>query len=288
MIQNLEPEKLMNHYEERTVTDNDFVMIFKDNKIFVKNHSDTIQFPTVVEYKKLIGANGRNRDDSKHFRYLFTIGKDDYFLADMDEKELGIATEWGRFIKMFELRCMEPLKNVFAGATAYHIYQWYNQSRFCGACGAKTVHDDRERMMRCPECNNRIYPKIAPAVIVGVKNNRKLLLTKYADREYKRYALIAGFSEIGETIEETVMREVMEETGVRVKNITYYKSQPWGFDSNLLMGFFCDLDGDDNIRMDSEELSVADWVDALDIPEQHEGISLTEEMMMKFKHDILN
>lgn len=62
-------------------------------------------------------------------------------------------------------------------------------------------------------------------------------MTKYAGREYKRYALIAGFTEIGETAEETVHREVMEEVGLKVKNIRYYKSQPWGFDSNLLMGF---------------------------------------------------
>ena len=75
------------------------------------------------------------------------------------------------------------------------------------------------------------------------------MMTKYAGREYKRYALIAGFTEIGETVEETVHREVMEEVGLKVKNIRYYKSQPWGFDSNLLMGFFCDLAEEGEIRL---------------------------------------
>ena len=98
-----------------------------------------------------------------------------------------------------------------------------------------------------------VFPKIAPAVIVGVTNGRKILMTKYANREYKRYALIAGFTEIGETAEETVAREVKEEVGLSVKNIRYYKSQPWGFDSNLLLGYFCELDDEgDVIRLDEE------------------------------------
>ena len=108
-------------------------------------------------------------------------------------------------------------------------------------------------------------------------------MTKYAGREYKRYALIAGFTEIGETAEQTVMREVMEEVGVKVKNIRYYKSQPWGFDSNLLLGYFAELDGDDTISMDEEELSVAEWVHYKDVPAYSEGISLTREMMTKFR-----
>ena len=120
-----------------------------------------------------------------------------------------------------------------------------------------------------------VFPKIAPAVIVGVTHGDKILMTKYAGREYKRYALIAGFTEIGETAEETVKREVMEEVGLTVKNIRYYKSQPWGFDSNLLLGYFCELA--------EEGLSVAEWVDYHDIPEDKEKLSLTHEMMTYFK-----
>lgn len=108
-------------------------------------------------------------------------------------------------------------------------------------------------------------------------------MTKYAGREYKRYALIAGFTEIGETAEETVHREVMEEVGLKVKNIRYYKSQPWGFDSNLLMGFFCDLAEEGEIRLEEEELSLAEWVDYRDVPDDLEGLSLTREMMTYFR-----
>jgi NAD+ diphosphatase len=182
---------------------------------------------------------------------------------------------------------MNPKYQVMAAATAWHLNVWYNANRFCGRCGTPTVHDKNERMMRCPKCNNMIFPKVAPAVIVGVINGDKILLTKYANREYKRYALIAGFNEIGETIEGTVRREVMEEAGLKIKNIRYYKSQPWGFDSNLLMGFFCEVDGSDNIRLDENELSEAEWVARDDIPEYGENLSLTHEMMQVFKTALL-
>lgn len=94
-----------------------------------------------------------------------------------------------------------------------------------------------------------VFPKISPAVIVAVTDNDRVLLTKYAGRTYKNYALVAGFNEAGETIEQTVRREVMEEVGLKVKNLKYYKSQPWGLSGSLLSGFFCELDGDDKITL---------------------------------------
>ena len=138
-------------------------------------------------------------------------------------------------------------------------------------------------MLKCPHCGNEIYPKIAPAVIVGVKDGNRLLLTRYAGRAYKRYALVAGFNEIGETPEETVQREVMEEVGLKVRNIRYYKSQPWGVDSDLLLGYFCDLDGSDQIRLDHDELETGEWFEREEIPVEDDGISLTRAMIRAFK-----
>ena len=138
-------------------------------------------------------------------------------------------------------------------------------------------------MLVCEACGNTEFPKICPAVIVGVTDHNRILMSKYAGRTYKKYALLAGFSEIGETVEQTVAREVMEEVGLKVKNIRYYKSQPWGFDSNLLMGFFCDLAEEGEIRLEEEELSLAEWVDYRDVPDDSEGLSLTREMMTYFR-----
>jgi NAD+ diphosphatase len=140
-------------------------------------------------------------------------------------------------------------------------------------------------MLTCT-CGNLVFPKIAPAVIVGVVWQDKILMTRYANRDYKRYALVAGFTEIGETPEQTAAREVLEETGVRIRNIRYYKSQPWGFDSNLLLGYFAELDGESAITLDEEELSVAEWVqrDAIETEQDDRtNLSLTREMMLLFR-----
>lgn len=128
------------------------------------------------------------------------------------------------------------------------------------------------------------FPKICPAVIVGVTDGNRILMSKYAGRTYKNYALIAGFTEIGETVEQTVAREVMEEVGLKVKNIRYYKSQPWAFTDTLLMGFYCDLDGADTITLDENELALAQWFDREDIPEVLSTESLTNEMILRFKN----
>ncbi len=293
MIQEIEPRILNNQYKPRYAGGNDieptdYIMSFKERNIFAKCIDDkNLEFMTYDEFVKCNRTKIRHNliylfsiDDMKIVRKYFLLFNDD---EDNEAEKHMLSLENYEYIKMYDVRRMQPKYQVMAAATAWHLNVWYNANRFCGMCGSPTVHDKNERMMRCPKCNNMIFPKVAPAVIVGVTNGDKILLTKYANREYKRYALIAGFNEIGETIEETVKREVMEEAGLHVKNIRYYKSQPWGFDSNLLMGFFCEVDGNENIRMDEHELSEAEWVNRSDIPNYGEHLSLTHEMMMVFK-----
>ncbi|MBR4019712.1 MAG: NUDIX domain-containing protein, partial [Firmicutes bacterium] len=152
-----------------------------------------------------------------------------------------------------------------------------------GRCGMPTQHGSGERMLKCPSCGNSIYPKIAPAVIVALTDGDRIMMTRYNGRAYKRYALIAGFVEIGETAEETVIREVKEEVGLKAKNVRYYKSQPWGTEQDLLLGYFCELDGDDTVTMDEDELSTAEWVYRDDMDMEDDGFSLTREMMVAFQ-----
>ena len=137
--------------------------------------------------------------------------------------------------------------------------------------------------MVCPQCKNTVYPKICPAVIAAVHDGDRLLLTRWRGRPVKRYALVAGFNEIGESIEDTVRREVMEEAGLRVKNLRFYKSQPWVFTDTLLMGFVCELDGSDKITVQESELAEANWHLRSELPEDHSHISLTGEMIEQFR-----
>ncbi len=151
------------------------------------------------------------------------------------------------------------------------------------------IRSDKERAMVCPECNQIYYPQISPAVIVAIINGDHILCTKYSASHsgYSRYALVAGYAEIGENIEETVKREVKEEVGLDVKDITFYKSQPWPFSNSLLMGFYCHVDGSTQITIDEEELSVAEWIHRDNLGDGWSDASLTHEMVLKFQEGIL-
>jgi NAD+ diphosphatase len=143
-------------------------------------------------------------------------------------------------------------------------------------------HDTHQRKLVCDQCGAEVFPRINPAVIVGVIDGERLLMTRYANGPVQRFVLIAGFTEIGETVEETVAREVLEEVGLRVKDIRYYGSQPWGVAGNLTLGFFCRLDGSDDLTVEEDELSEAQWFTRKEIPVPEDQTSLTSEMVRKF------
>ena len=155
----------------------------------------------------------------------------------------------------------------------------------------------KERALICPSCGKISYPQICPSVIVAIidkqqdKEKDRILMTKYAGSHssFRRYALVAGYNEIGESLEDTVRREVLEEVGLKVKNIRYYKSQPWSFSGALLVGFSCEAEGDTQVVLDREELSAADWFYRNDMPKDRSDaeISLTGEMMQAFEDGIL-
>ena len=199
----------------------------------------------------------------------------------IDDGLIDLAVERVENTEIF--RAADPQYHAFAGITGYQLYSWYKNHKYCGRCGRKMTHSEKERMLYCGECRNIEYPKICPAVIIGVTDGNRILMSKYAGRAYKKYALLAGFTEIGETVEQTVAREVMEEVGLKVKNIRYYKSQPWAFTDTLLMGFYCDLDGDDGITLDENELAMAEWFEREEIPVEPSRDSLTNEMIIRFK-----
>ena len=269
MIQDIFPEVLHNEYLRKDITADSFVVVFKGDNVLCDSHSDAV-FP---RYDELISNEGK-------FTYLFNVSGTDFFLAgDEDIK----APERFAFESIWAFRSMAPRHLAFAGITGHHIYNWYRDNRLCGRCGNEMKHDDKERMVYCEKCDNHVYPKIAPVVIVGVTSGSKLLMTVYANRDYRRYALIAGFVEIGEGAEEAVRREVMEEVGVKVKNLKYYKSQPWGFSDSLLFGFYAELEGEPDLSIDKNELSEAVWLESADIDVAPDNLSLTNEMICRFR-----
>lgn len=284
MIQDIFPKKFDNQYRASEPRDTDIVFCFTgtnraDSTVLTDsaikdNPEGLLRFPCVSDIKHLI-------NNECFLQYLFSIDDTQYFLLQYEcaaPLVEGFSYESTRILR----RC-EPVDLCFAGMTAFHLYVWYSESRFCGKCGHRTIHDDKLRMMKCPDCGHMIFPKIAPAVIIGLRNKNSLMMSRYAGRDYKGRALLAGFCEIGETPEETVVREVMEEVGLKATNVTYYGSQPWGFDSNLLLGYFADLDGDDSITLDTEELASAGFVEREDIEYDPNLLSLTATMIEEFR-----
>lgn len=304
MIQDIAPHIYRNEYKPQRPAKNSYVMYFEEGKLLARIVDEEIQYPTFEEVEK---ANSNIYEEAI---YLFTIDEMRFYLVEklacsrkfetwvkekgkaenkisLEMKERGTLCgkeETLAWLGKEDFRNAQPLHLAFAGITAYQLKQWYQSHQFCGRCGKSMKRDEKERMMFCEACHQVEYPKICPAVIVGVTDGNRLLLTKYAGRKFKKYALVAGFAEIGETIEDTVRREVMEEVGLKVKNVTYYKSQPWSFTDTLLFGFYCEVDGSSEIVLDENELSVATWFEREEIPVTEKTVSLTNEMILNFKY----
>ena len=273
MIQDIGPYVYRNEYRPQVPAKNSYVMYFKDGKLMAHFQEESIAFPTFAQLEE------KNPDIYENATYLFAIDDMRFYLVD--DLQYEEKYEW---IGKESFRHLKPEHLAFAGITAHQLHNWYQNHKFCGKCGHPMKKDEKERMLYCEACRAMEYPKICPAVIVGVTHGNRLLLTKYAGREYTKYALVAGFAEIGESIEDTVRREVMEEVGLKVKNITYYKSQPWSFTDTLLFGFYCEVDGSPDITLDETELSVAEWFERDAIPVKEKSVSLTNEMILHFKY----
>lgn len=275
MIQDITPHEFRNEYIPEVPKSDSIILYYEEHVCLVRREQEEIYFPTFGEMEK------RNPNLYDEAVYLFSVDGVGYYLVQ--DLDWGTLSEYA--LENTEIfRSVDPLYRAFAGITGYQLYCWYQDNRYCGRCGSMMRRDEELRMVRCDKCNNLVFPTLPPAVIIGITDGDRIIMSKYNGREYKKYALIAGYAEIGETIEDTVRREVMEEVGLKVKNIRYYKSQPWSFSGCLLMGFFCDLDGEDQITLEEEELSMAAWFQRDEIPVMPNRCSLTNEMIIKFKN----
>lgn len=284
MIQDIYPHVFNNQYKLGQEPSGDCLIIHFDREgaILIKADSETDGTNRKI-YPRLCDFEIK----PDNLEYLFSMDEDNFFLAEDEEIAVPTGYIYERVRNVRKLGDISK-KSIFEAFTGKQLASWYQNNKFCGRCATPTVRSLKERAIVCPNCNNTIYPRVVPAVIVGVikkgesKDQDKILLTKY-NRGIAYYALVAGFTEIGETLEETVAREVMEETGLKVKNLRYYKSQPWGVVDDLLAGFYCELDGDDKITRDESELSVAEWCTRDEVVLQPDQLSLTNEMMTRFK-----
>ena len=161
---------------------------------------------------------------------------------------------------------------------AFQIVNWDQTHQYCGKCGTQTEEMEGENAKICPECGFTSYTRISPAIITAVLKDDKILLARGSNFPENWYSIIAGFVEPGETLEECVEREVMEEVGLKVKNIRYFGSQPWPFPHSLMIGFISDYESGE-ICVDNYEITDAKWFDVDTLPDLPSNMSISREII---------
>ena len=263
MIQDIGAHVYDNHFEPHEAGPGSYLLHYVGGTMLCRLDDGGIDLPRLADLSS-----------APSLRYLFSIDGTGFFLI-LDET---VDAPGFSYAPVNWTRDAEPRHLLFAAVTGWQLARWYEANRFCGRCGHPTEIVPTSREICCPECGMVIYPKIAPGVIVAVIDpaTERIVLTKYAGRPQVHYALVAGFTEIGESIEQTVAREVMEEVGLKVKNLVFYKSQPWSYSDTLLVGFYCEVD--------HSELKVAEWFTREEaLPRENDRVSLTAEMIRRFK-----
>lgn len=174
-----------------------------------------------------------------------------------------------------------PEANFQLVGRALQVLTWHYSHQFCGRCGSPTEPHKRDFAKTCRQCSLDYYPRLSPCIITLVIRDDECLLAWHTRSKTQRYSCLAGFIEIGESPEQTLVREVMEEVGIVVDNIRYVASQPWPFPGQLMLGYFADyLEGD--IKVDPEEIKTASWFRYDQLPEVPPVATISRRLIDEF------
>jgi NAD+ diphosphatase len=171
-----------------------------------------------------------------------------------------------------------PDDDLAIAAYAVQIIDFDRTTQFCGRCGTKNHQLRIERSKLCPSCNQLTYPRLSPAVIVRVEKGNQILLARSPHFPPGMHSVIAGFVEPGETLEQTVHREIKEEVGITVKNLRYFASEPWPFPNSLMCGFIADYTSGE-IQIDNNEIVAAGWFDRNHLPGLPSKMSISRALI---------
>jgi len=246
--------------------------VFRDSNLLVQETERGTTLPYVEDVTSL-GMT------PLHTQYLGTLGSDHCFVIEVDK-----ATEPPDGMRFEGLRTLYrrlPDDLFFLAGRAIQIIAWDRTHQFCGRCGTRTVYHKADRATECPNCGLVNYPRIAPAVIVAVERGDELLLARNANFPAAFFSVLAGFVEAGESLEETVRRELREEVSIEVKDITYFGSQSWPFPNSLMVGFTATYAGGE-ICVDPREVAEAAWFRHDTLPRVPPGLSIARKLIDAF------
>jgi NAD+ diphosphatase len=273
MIQDIFPHRFNNQYlANQSIYEDDYILHYQENTLLLKTQGAELAFPQKKDFPEISAAT--------EAVFLFSLNEVPCFLVWDDLKVDESQFEY-KDISFFRTTTQREIG--WVSIVGLHLRNWYNQNKFCGKCGSKTQHKNDERAMVCPSCNTVVYPKISPAIIVAIISNDKILLAHNANFAGNWYSLIAGYVDVGETLEETLVREVKEEVGLDVWNIRYYKSQPWALSGSMMIGFIAEADENQAICIDGKEITDAAWFSRGNLPGHPSTISIAGEIIEKFE-----
>jgi NAD+ diphosphatase len=273
MINEILPHRFNNTFTfPNEINDQDYVFCFKQDSLMLKMKEEEVELPRKNDIPTITDKTKRT--------FLFAIDSVSCFLIwdfpVLDEKQFV-------FKDIHFFRTFGHKEIAWGCIVSFQLMNWYIQNRFCGKCGTATVEKSDERAILCPNCSHTVYPKISPAIIVAIVSDDKILLASNSNFRNNWFSLVAGYADIGESLEETVIREVKEEVGIDVKNIRYYKSQPWPFSGSMMIGFIAEADRTQKIQIDNREITEANWFTRGNLPNHPPSLSISGELIELFE-----
>lgn len=235
--------------------------VFCQSDIVLEKTTDGYRIPTEPPTELKPWTTVMNVDGEKAYRIdLPLLGNESYEMCGLRQSYYKLSEE-------------EYLK----AGKCHELLYWDQSTKYCGVCGGlMKFHTDISK--RCEHCGKEVWPQLATAVIVLVRKGDEVLLVHANNFRTDFYGLVAGFVETGETLEEAVHREVMEETGLHIKNLKYFASQPWPYPCGLMVGFTADYDGG-KIHLQRSELSKGAWFDKDHLPHIPEKLSIARHLI---------
>lgn len=235
--------------------------VFCQSDLVLEKATDGYRIPTEPPTELKPWTTVMNVDGEKAYRIdLPLLGNESYEMCGLRQSYYKLSEE-------------EYLK----AGKCHELLYWDQNTKYCGVCGGlMRFHTDISK--RCEHCGKEVWPQLATAVIVLVRKGDEVLLVHANNFRTDFYGLVAGFVETGETLEEAVHREVMEETGLHIKNLKYFASQPWPYPCGLMVGFTADYDGG-KIHLQRSELSKGAWFDKDHLPHIPEKLSIARHLI---------
>lgn len=253
-----------------------FWFVFNNEKLLIHLGNDTVRIPLTGDLSAFSLKTARKR-------CLGELNGCSCYAVDVAGEQIVPNKHmafWG-LRKLFGL--VEEELFVLAGR-ASQVVHWDRTHQYCGRCGAETEEKEGEYAKVCPECGFTCYPRISPVVIVAIIKDKEILLVQSNHFKGDFYTVISGFVEPGETLEECLKREVKEEVGVAIKNISYFGSQSWPFPNSLMIAFTAEYDGGE-IVTDKDEIKDARWFTKENLRNLPGSISIARQLINWFSEN---